>query len=282
MKNLVLIAISLLFILTGCDRQQPPKEIDLDTIYDTLPSYDAQSCYPYDSFSTLFDKSFYYLNNLPAQKIDREFAQIYYESNFEKKALYLDYENNLILSKSKEKNSSTTRSLIAQSEPWFTSQTHYFVSQVRAFKPKTLQRYSFMQAHGVFKQDANRSIYYNYPLVDIRWEREYDDRYDHLWAVIIKSSPSDDEPKIYDWVDLGARQDNHFSLEVHIAHNILEVKVDYKTKYIQNVSYWERVPTYFSAGVILNSYIDGGEAGVSFKELRFENDAANVENITHF
>lgn len=272
----ILSLISLLLFLSACDLKQPPEDIDLDTIYDTLPSYSDTDTYPYiDSFKYVLESSHYE---------SPDGSQFVVNENFRSDSFYLDRDQNLLFALYKEPNSQKTASQLIQKQTWHTSEDNgnYLISIARCYKPKEVDSYTWIQVHGVGKNDANRSVYYDYPLVSLTWERNMKDVYDHIWAVITKSSPGVDEPKIYEWVDLGARPDNFFAAEIHIVHNIMEIKINHSTLSIQNISYWEDVPSYFKAGISLGSYIDGGEAGVSFSELRYENNASNVENITHF
>jgi len=286
--KILFICFSFLLFINACDIKHPPEEVDPNAVFDVMDTYNSDSCYPYDTYKSLLDKSLYKDKYGNVMILDDNFSKIYYNSSsFNKDLIHLDDENNLVFFIDKEKNSPKVSSKLLQKDTWFTSDEdgNYFISKLRFLKPENTNSYTVMQAHGVYKEDSNSSIYYNYPLLQIVWRRYYgssDKIYDHLWAIVTKSAPGDDEPKIYEWIDLGPREDNEISLEVHISHNIMEVKLNYTTLTIQNVSYWERVPTYFDAGVSIDNYIDKGKACVVFKQLRFEDDPQNVENITHF
>ncbi len=281
----LILSLSLFLFFTGCDFKQPPKEVDLDTIYDTLPLSEDMNNYPYTKkFKYVLDNSLYEKYSNTNIDINSSFNSIYFSDTFNRNLFYLDSELNLVFSLNKQKKSPKIASQLIQKKSWHTSDYpgNYLISMVKCYKPQEINSYTWMQIHGLEKKDANESIYYDYPLVKLTWERNMKNEYDHIWAVVTKSSPGVDEPKIYEWIDLGARPENTFSAELHIHKNILEIKIEYSTKSIQNVSYWKNVPSYFKAGIFIDSYLDGGEAAVSFSELRFENNESNVDNITHF
>jgi hypothetical protein len=58
--QILFIIFTLLLFFTGCNIKHPPKEIDLDTIYDTIPAFDINNTPPYKSaFNTVLNKTFY-------------------------------------------------------------------------------------------------------------------------------------------------------------------------------------------------------------------------------
>lgn len=277
--------LSLLIFISACDLKKPPVETDADSIYDILPAYNTTSTYPYiEKFKYLLDNSLYQGENQDKLPIDENFHTLYYSEGFKQKTFYLDTDENLVFSLAKQENTHKVSSLLIQNNTWHTNEENgnYISSMARCYKPKNIQAYTWMEVHGEGKKDSNSSIYYNYPLVSLTWERNMKGEYDHIWAVVTKSSPGVNEPKIYEWIDLGARPNNFFLAEIQIRNNIMEIKINYSTISTQNVTYWENVPSYFKVGISLENYLDSGEAGVSFNELRYENNASNVENITHF
>jgi len=274
MLNVIYIILTLL-IFEGCDRKSPPPAVDLDTRYDVIPSHNTNDIYPYSKFSYVMNNSIYeYPNGNTTQKF----------SNLSNSSLYLDQDENILFTLDKESNSSKLSSKIIQKETWSTADKdgNYLISNIRCYKPHTIDAYTWAEVHGLHQVDANSSIYYNYPLVSLTWQRNKNNQYDHIWAIVTKSSPSEYEPKIYEYIDLGARPDYFFPAEIHVKNNILEIKINYSTISTQNVSYWKNVPTYFQVGISINNYKDGGEAGVAFSDLRYENNESNVSDITHF
>ncbi|WP_297439948.1 polysaccharide lyase family 7 protein [Sulfurimonas sp.] len=267
---------SLVLLFGGCNIKHPPKDVDLDTLFDTVPAFDANNPVPYDStFQTLLDKSSYLAPDGNTSDSLHDFSS----ENF-----YLDDENKLTFALNKTPASPRTASMLLQKQTWQTkdSEGNFYLSQVRCYKPKKIDAYTWMEVHGLKKLDDNQSIYYNYPLVKLVWKRNFNNLYDHIWAIMTKSTPSESEPKIYEYIDLGPRPDYIFPAEVHIRDNILEVKINYSTMTTQNVSYWEDVPSYFKVGISIEDYNDEGVAATAFSELNFEDNASNVSDITHF
>jgi hypothetical protein len=273
--QILFIIFTLLLFFTGCNVKHPPKEINLDMLYDTIPTYDVNNTPPYKSiFKTLLDKSVYLSpDNNTTDSFD----------DLSTKNFYLDKSGNLIFRINKTPISPKTTSMLLHKETWQTNDVegNFFISELRCYKPKEIDSYTWMEAHGLKKLDANQSIYYNYPLIRLVWKRNFHNLYDHIWAIITKSTPNEYEPKIYEYVDLGARPDYTFPAEVHIHNNILEVKINYSVMTTQNVTYWENVPSYFKAGISLENYNYGGVAATAFRKLDFENNASNVSDITH-
>ena len=273
MSHLIFTLLIILFF-QGCDRKSPPPIIDLDTIYDEIPLFSSN-----DNPSNQFD---YVINNSLYEFPDGTVSPI--SSILQNKNFYL-YDNlDLVFTLDKLSNSHKQSSRLIQKESWKTSDTNgnYIISKTHCYKPKSIDSYVWIELHGLYKKDANTSIYYNYPLVSLVWYRNFNNEYDHIWAIMTKSSPSEFEPKIYEYIDLGTRPDYIFPAEIHVKNNILEIKIEHSTRSTQNVSYWENVPTYFQAGITINNYQDGGEAAVSFNELRYESNESNVSNVTHF
>jgi|GEM_PF-3195046 hypothetical protein len=266
----------LFFLFWGCDLKQAPVEINFDTIYDTLPSYEEEESYPYDdTFQYVMNKSLYESPDANKTDLYGGFYDLYFSNLFLRESFYLDRDKNLVFTLKKEANTPKQTSRLIQKETWSTadSEGNYFISTLRCYKPKEIDSYTWAQVHG---------LDYNYPLVSLTWERNMNGQYDHIWAIMTKSSPGVNEPKIYEYIDLGKRPDDFFPAEIHIRENILEIKINYSTMTTQNVSYWENVPSYFRAGMYLDMYLDGGVAGVAFSDLRFENSETNVSFITHF
>lgn len=127
--------------------------------------------------------------------------------------------------------------------------------------------------------ELNSTPPYNYPILRLLWARLRDGIYDHLWAVIIVSDPSQD--RIYDWIDMGARPKGFFDAEVHIKDNLMTIMINRKVITTRNVTYWEDVSNYYKAGVYINRYGDGGEVSVLFEQLHFYDNPDDVVSPHH-
>jgi len=268
-------------LISGCNRKHPPQNIDPDLVYDTIPFYDENSSiapYDYDKFKSVLDQSRLQIYKDKGDTADTNNTTVE-PGDFDGKKFaefYADTAGNLHFTITKVANTYKVRSeLKEQPFTWSTADTegHYWVATLKCLKPKPgINSYTWMQIHG-----TNDS--YNYPLLRLFWERERDNTYDHLWAVIIISDP--DTPKIYEYVDLGTRPNDYFTAEVHIKNNIMDIIINRNLKRSVNVTYWQDVQNYFKAGVYINRYGDGGTVSAIFKELHFYDQASDVVSVHH-
>ena len=276
-----LLLLIFIILVSACNRKHPPQTVDPDLVYDSIPVYDANSSfapYAYDKFKSVLDQSRLQIykdkgdtadsNNTtvePGEFTDKKFPQF-----------YADAEENLHFTITKMANTYKVRSeLKEQPATWSTADTegHYWVATLKCLKPKVgINSYTWMQIHGT--PDG-----FNYPLLRLFWERNRQNIYDHLWAVIIVSDP--ETPKIYSYIDLGARPSGYFTAEVHIKNNIMDIILNRSLKRSINVTYWQDEQNYFKAGVYINRYGDGGTVSAIFKELHFYDQSSDVVSVHH-
>jgi len=263
-QKILVFLIGTLFIV-ACDAHKPPTDVleNSDLTYDETPVYDeSTSLYPadFDKFKGILKNSKY---QYPHDTLTVSYDQYdgYKTENF-----YVDKNENLYFILTKEHDTPKRRNELREgpeSREWHTSDAdgNFWVSNIRCFKPKPgLQSYTWMQIHGT-------SNTFNYPLLRLLWVRNRGGIYDHNWAIVIISNP--DEPKIYEWIDLGKRPDTFFDAAVYVQNNLMEIKINNKVIKTYNVSYWETVENYYKAGIYINLFKDGGEGVVAFRELQF-------------
>lgn len=259
------------FLMFGCDARKPPKEIDYDLIYDEIPVYDELNSTPpynYEKFQAVLDQS-------KLQYPDEDNVSAGDFAGFKAPYFYADANETLHFTSQKEPNTYKTRSELRQMNEWSTANAdgNYWVATLKCLKPKVgISSYTWMQVHGTHDS-------YNYPILRLLWARLRDGIYDHLWAVIIVSDPSQD--RIYDWIDMGARPKDFFDAEVHIKDNLMTIMINRKVITTRNVTYWEDVSNYYKAGVYINRYGDGGEASVLFEQLHFYDNPNDVVSPHH-
>jgi len=280
-----LLVLIFIILVSGCNRRHPPKTMDPDLVYDSIPIYDANSSlapYNYDKFKPVLDKSRLqiYKDNPNTQNTQDSNNTTVEPGDFNEKKFpqfYADINANLHFTITKKPNTYKVRSeLKEQLDTWSTSDNvgHYWVATLRCLKPKTgITSYTWMQIHGT--KDS-----YNNPLLRLLWERDRQGLYDHIWAIIIISDP--DTPKIYEYVDLGERPNDYFTAEVYVKNNMMDIIINRQVKRSINVTYWEKVQNYYKAGVYINRYGDGGTVSAIFKELHFyDYEPPNVVSVHH-
>jgi len=286
----ITLLVTLLFLLVACDNKHAPMEPDLDVIYDKLPAYsEINSSAPFleEKFHNVLNQSNYqYPHGTTIVHIGE------YEG-FKSSAFYLNEKGDLNFSLLKEfgvtKERSELRQVYKNRETgefdlhtgWKTSDSNgnFWIAQVRCFKPKVTQSYTWMQVHGIdgtdiILDDGTTVKSFNYPIIRLTWERYRDGIYDHIWAIVITSYPR--TPKVYEWTDLGPRPDDFFNAEVHFQSNIMKVIINKTVMASYDVTYWETEPCYFKAGIYINRFTDGGEASVAFRQLRFDTNDSIV------
>ena len=274
-QKILLFILGTLFIV-ACDLRQPPDEdaIDRDAIYDETPIYNEEtSQYPNDieKFNDLLTNSKY---QFPDSSTTVEYDQFdgYKTENF-----YVNEDDDFFFVVKKQADSEKIRNELREgpeSREWNTTDSdgNFWVSTLKCYKPKVgVSTYTWMQVHGT--NDT-----FDYPLIRLLWVRSRHSIYDHIWAIVIISSPDADE-RVYEWLDLGERPTSFFDAAVYIQDNIMKVKIHNKVIKEYDVSYWENVTNYFKAGIYLNAYEDGGEGVVAFRELRFL-DWADPDYVT--
>ena len=253
------------FFIVACDVRKPPEDVvdNKDLIYDKTPIYDANTAlYPadVDKFKEVLKNSKY---QYPHDNTEVDYNQF---DGYKTEDFYVDKNEDFYFVLNKEHNSTKERNELREGpEPreWYTSDSdgNFWVATVKCFKPKLdLQSYTWMQIHGT-------NTTFNYPLLRLLWVRNRAGIYDHNWAIVIISNP--DEPKIYEWIDLGKRSDDFFDAAVYVQNNLMELKINNKVIKTYNVSYWETVENYYKAGIYINLFSDGGEGVVAFRELQF-------------
>ena len=271
-----------IILVSGCNRRHPPQNIDPDLVYDTIPLYDKNNSfapYEFDKFKAVLDQTKLQIYTDQGGTPDSNNTTVK-SGEFEGKKFkefYADKQGNLHFTISKDKDTYKVRSELKEDPvTWSTADTegHYWVATLKCLKPKPgINSYTWMQIHGT--QDT-----YNYPILRLFWERDRRKTiYDHLWAVIIVSDP--DTPKIYEYVDLGARPNDYFTAEVHIKNNIMDIIINRQVKRSINVTYWQDVQNYYKAGVYINRYGDGGTVSAIFKELHFYDQSSDVVSVHH-
>lgn len=286
----ILLIFSFLFFILGCDAKKPPKEVDLDLIYDVVTPYNEQNTtapYSHKKFQDVLNQANYQYPH--SVTIVDHGAYDGYKTD----AFYVDANGDWYFTLNKEHNTTKERSELRQvcKDPktgqytvnagWKTSdkEGNFWIADVRCFKPKETQSYTWMQVHGVNGMDITLNDgtvvkSFNYPIIRLTWERYRDGVYDHLWAIVIVSAPR--TPKIYEWIDLGERPDHFFHTEVHFQDNILKVIVDGNVMASYDVTYWEEEVNYFKAGIYINRFDDGGEGVVAYRELHFDHNSSHI------
>jgi len=280
----------MIFLLLGCDRRTQNIDPNLDLIYDKIPIYTElnTSCpYTFKKFQAVLNQSNYQYSHVETIVHHGEFK------NYKSPMLYATENGDMYFTVSKNIDEVKSRSELRQvyknpiskeyntSNGWKTSDKNgnFWISDVRCFKPKLLQSYTWMQVHGlaggnIILKSGELLKSYDYPFLRLTWKRYKDGVYDHIWAVVITSYPRN--PKVYEWIDLGPRPDDFFNAEVHVQENILKIIINHIVIYTRDMTYWEEEPNYFKAGVYINRYKDGGTAIVAFRNLRFEENDVNV------
>ena len=265
---------TLLFVIlfSGCNLRKPPETLDPDLVYDEIPLYEDNTSFPpynYTQFQPVLDQS----------KLQIYHDDVVDYGDFAGKKFpqfYVDTNQDLHFVIDKAADTLKVRSELREGpNSWSTADTegHFWVGTLRCLKPKVgITSYTWMQVHGT-------SDTYNYPILRLLWIRDRDDVYDHIWAIVIVSDP--DTPKIYEYIDLGARPDGLFTAEVHIKNNIMDILIDHDLKSTINVTYWEDVQNYFKAGVYIDRYSDGGEVSAIFQDLHFYDDSSKVVLAHH-
>lgn len=272
MRHYTLLLILLVVLFGGCNLRKPPKELDPDLVYDTIPLYDANNSFaPYD------DDKFKPVLNASKLQIYHDDVVDYGDFSGKKfPQFYADKDKNLHFEIDKKANTLKVRSELREGpNSWSTADTegHFWVATLRCLKPKVgITSYTWMQVHGTTDT-------YNYPILRLLWIRNKGNVYDHIWAIIIVSDPN--TPNIYEYVDLGKRPNGFFTAEVHFKNNILDILINRNLKATRNVTYWEDVQNYFKAGVYINRYSDGGSVSAIFKELHFYDDSSQVVSAHH-
>ncbi len=257
MKKYILFYLILLF--SGCGVTDFYTIDGPDDIYDRIPAFDPRSDYaPYDlaRFRPVLDRcKLQYPTGtaVPYGKL-RDVRRPYFFARDD--AVWF------VVHKSREMEK--IRSELREKGDWHTDDVpgHSWHANLRCFKPKKgVDSYTWMQVHGT--DDT-----FDYPILRLMWVRNYEGRYDHLWAIVIVSDAYVEE-KVYEWVDLGKRPGGYFDVDVSFLDNRMEVSVAGKTIISRDVSYWERVANYFKAGVYVNRHDDAGSAAVAFQKLQF-------------
>ena len=269
--------ILILLFIYGCDYHKPPKEVNLDTLFDEIPVYvESEAVAPYnvEKFQSVIDRC--------KLQLYREGTGIDYDgfTNYKSPQFYIDNEENLIFAIDKESDTYKTRSELREGpeeNEWYVDDTegHYWIATLQVLKPAVgIESFTWMQVHGT--NDT-----FNYPIIRLFWERNREGQYDHLWAVVIISDAYD--AKVYEYTDLGARPKGFFRAEVHFKNNLMDIIIDHKLIKTYNVTYWQGVRNYFKAGVYINRYGDGGEVSARFSELHFYDyqDPVNVVSAHH-
>ena len=275
LKNLVFLIATLFMI--ACDVRKPPEDgVNQDSIYDKTPTYDeGTSLYPADvaKFKEVLKNKYQYPYNTTAV----EYGQF---DGYKTKNFYVDKNEDFYFVLNKEHNTTKRRNELREgpeSREWSTSDSdgNFWIATLKCFKPELdLQSYTWMQIHGT-------NTTFNYPLLRLLWVRNRAGIYDHNWAIVIISNP--EEPKIYEWVDLGQRPDTFFTAAIHVQNNLMEIKINNVVIKTYNVSYWENVKNYYKAGIYINLFEDGGESVVAFRELLFLDWAdPKYVNLTHY
>jgi len=260
-------------MFAGCDVKHAPVEVDPDLTFDETPVYsESESDYPYDHarYQAVLDGS---KLQYPHDNAAVEYGQF---ANYKSEGFYSDAEGRLYFTVPKEPETLKTRSELREQLEWTTNDEtgHYWVARLKVLKPKVgITSYTWMQIHG-----TNDS--YNYPILRLLWSRNRSGQYDHLWAVVIVTTP-EEEKRDYTYVDLGPRPDDFFDAEVHIFNNRMTILINRVEKDFRDIGYWQDVQNYFKAGVYINRYNDGGEVTAIYEKLDFFSDPSQVVSPHH-
>jgi hypothetical protein len=276
MKQLFLLLV-VLFFTFGCDYHKPPKEIDLDSIFDPTPVYnesEAKAPNDVEKFQDVLKRC--------KLQLYREGISVDYDAfeDYKSPQFYVDSEENLVFSIDKEANTYKTRSELREGpeeNEWYVDDStgHFWIANLQVLKPDVgVDSFTWMQVHGTTDT-------FNYPIIRLFWERQRNGEYDHLWSVVIISDAYDSQ--VYEYTDLGARPEGFFRAEVHFKNNIMDIIINHNLIKTYNVTYWQGVKNYFKAGVYINRYGDGGAVTARFSELHFYDyqDPVNVVSPHH-
>lgn len=122
---------------------------------------------------------------------------------------------------------------------------------------KKIEQFTFLQIHS----DGTKEGAINSPLLRIVWKRNYKKESNHLWAVL----KLDANESNYKEFDLSKLSDKLFTIKVSVVNNRLNLWFNGIKKLDSiDVSYWDKIPSYFKAGVYLQS---DGCAKSSFDDI---------------
>lgn len=230
-----------------------------DDLYDKLPAYDAARAKPpadLEKFSTVLSKSKLQYPN------DKSVVDYDSFDGF-KSPFFYALDGDLWFRVTKTITDHKVRSELREGPgDWHTGdrEGHFWHATLWCPKPaKGIDSYTWMQIHGTYAT-------FNYPPLRLMWVRNYDKKYDHLWAIVIVSDPY--KEKVYEWIDMGKRPDRFFDANVTIRNNEMDIYIDGKLIKHYDMTYWSSVKNYFKAGVYVNRHDDHGEAAVVFKTLK--------------
>ena len=137
---------------------------------------------------------------------------------------------------------------------------HTLIAQVKVIPKNVESELTILQIH----TNAKRSNNLNKPLLRIVWRRYYNNKSDHLWAVIRDSADKNEQK--YSKIDLIEREDRFINFKIVVSNSNLQIFVDGIKKIDKNVNYWKDSYNYYKAGIYLQS---NGCGKVLFKKLNY-------------
>ncbi len=140
-----------------------------------------------------------------------------------------------------------------------TEKEHILSAKVRCYGSSELSKYTFMQIHEY--QGANL------PLLRLAWERRKEGVTNHIWAGVVTSR--DLENRVYEWIDLGKRDDKFFDITISVKSSKMLVSVNGNLLVEKDISYWNGTQNYYKAGLYLNHLESKGKTKVQFERLEY-------------
>ncbi len=139
------------------------------------------------------------------------------------------------------------RSELREVKDWYVSSKNKIkiIAKILIEPMQNIKEFTFLQIHSEF--NFNKII--NKPLLRIVWRKKYKDKKSHIWAIIRKSI----KKHKYQKIDLGKSSQNFFRITIKIKNNILSIFKNNQKISQTNVKYWKKIPSYFKAGVYLQS-----------------------------
>ena len=152
------------FLLVACDMKQPPEELNQDLIYDEVADFkelNTTAPYSHEKFKAILNQSNY--------QYPHSVTIINHEqyNDFKSEAFYVNEEGDWVFSLKKDFNTIKERSELRQVYKdqktgkysiyagWKTSDKkgNFWIAELRCYKPKITQSYTWMQVHGVNGMD---------------------------------------------------------------------------------------------------------------------------------
>ena len=139
-----------------------------------------------------------------------------------------------------------------------TSSKESITGSVKLLNPsgRNMEQFTFMQILGYGRVDGKS---FSKPLLRLTWLKERRGTKNHLWAIIRTSL----EPKTQ-YIKLIKRPSDFLKAKIEVQNSRVRVFINGSRKVNKNVSYWNRLSSYFKAGVYLQ---DPGTAKTQFRTL---------------